>query len=180
MQPGVILYQSKYGATKKYAMWLQQKLGFDCYETKKATIQQIMPYRTILLGGGIYASHIAGLSFLKKNIHVLQNKTIAIFCVGASPYDETVFREIQKLNLKGDLKSLPCFYCRGAWDEKKMTVPDKLLCKMLLKAVAGKDPTTLEPWQSALMSAVGQARDWTDQQNVEPILQFLGEQTVHL
>ncbi len=173
MQPGVILYQSKYGATKKYATWLQQKLGYDCFETKKVTIQQIMPYRTILLGGGIYASHIAGLSFLKKNIHVLQDKIVAIFCVGASPYDESTFQEVRKLNLKKNLKNLPCFYCRGAWDEKKMTVTDKLLCRMMQKMMARKDPATFEPWETALMSAVGRACDWTDPKNLDPILKYL-------
>ena len=35
MGKGIILYQSKYGATKKYAEWLQDKTGYDCVETKK-------------------------------------------------------------------------------------------------------------------------------------------------
>ena len=33
---GIILYQSKYGATKKYAQWLSEKTGFPCVETKQA------------------------------------------------------------------------------------------------------------------------------------------------
>lgn len=52
MSRGIILYQSKYGATKKYV---------DC---------------------------IAGLQFLKKNIGQLTGKQIAVFAVGASPYEE--------------------------------------------------------------------------------------------
>lgn len=35
MAKGIILYQSKYGATKKYAEWLQESTQFDCMETKK-------------------------------------------------------------------------------------------------------------------------------------------------
>ena len=27
---GIILYRSKYGATKRYADWLAQETGFDC------------------------------------------------------------------------------------------------------------------------------------------------------
>ena len=34
MSKGIILYQSKYGATKKYADWLMEKTGYDCVETK--------------------------------------------------------------------------------------------------------------------------------------------------
>ena len=68
---GVILYQSKYGATKRYAEWLSEEIGFQCIETKKADINEIITYDPIILGGGIYASGIAGLSFLKKNINKL-------------------------------------------------------------------------------------------------------------
>ena len=60
---GVILYQSKYGATKKYADRLSEETGFECIETKRADIKEISKFEVIILGGGIYASGIAGLSF---------------------------------------------------------------------------------------------------------------------
>lgn len=66
MMSGVILYQSKYGAAKRYADWIAEATGFDCIETKKAKIEDVKQYSTIILGGGIYASGIAGLSFLKS------------------------------------------------------------------------------------------------------------------
>ena len=36
MSKGIILFQSKYGATKKYADWLAEMTGYDCAETKNA------------------------------------------------------------------------------------------------------------------------------------------------
>lgn len=66
MSKVVILYQSKYGSTKKYAEWLAEELAGDLLETKKATAEQIAQYDVVILGGGIYASGIAGISFLKK------------------------------------------------------------------------------------------------------------------
>ena len=56
---GIILYQSKYGATRRYAEWIAEETGFDCVETGKAKIEDVMKYDTIVLGGGIYASGIA-------------------------------------------------------------------------------------------------------------------------
>lgn len=38
MCKGIILYQSKYGATKKYAKWLVEETGYDCVETKVAKV----------------------------------------------------------------------------------------------------------------------------------------------
>ena len=168
---GVILYTSKYGATKRYADWLAEETGFDCIETKNAKVKDVMQYDTIILGGGIYASGIAGLSFLKKNIGQLGGKKIIIFCNGASPYEEDAFRQIVEHNLKDALSDLPCYYCRGAWDMDSMSFKDKTLCKMLQNAVAKKDPKDYEVWEKALMVAGSEKCDWTDKAYIEPILE---------
>ena len=80
---GIILYKSKYGATKKYADWLSASTRFSCVETDKADIGMVSGYDVIILGGGIYASGIAGLSFFKKNIDKLKDKKLIVFCCGA-------------------------------------------------------------------------------------------------
>lgn len=173
MKKGIILYQSKYGTTCKYARWLQEMSGYDCVETPKATLGQVLQYETLVLCGGIYASGVAGLSFLKKNIGSLKDRKIAILCVGASPYDDNAFAALKQHNLTGDLQEIPLFYGRGAWDESKMKLPDRIMCKMLQKSVAKKDPDTLEPWMKALMCAAGQTCDWTDRKYLSPLLDYL-------
>ena len=148
---GVILYQSKYGATKRYAEWLSEETGFKCKETKKADINEIIEYDSIILGGGIYASGIAGLSFLKKNINKLAGKKIIVFCCGASPYEENAFQQIKEHNMKYNLSDIPVFYCRGAWDMDSMSFKDRALCNLLRKVVAKKDPSDYEIWEKALI-----------------------------
>ena len=173
MTKGIILYQSKYGATKKYAHWLAEETGFDCLETDKAKASQLLQYDTVILGGGIYATGILGLSFLKKNMDQLKGKKIAVFCVGASPYTEETFQQIYSHNFKDKLSGIRCFYCRGAWDESAMSFRDRTLCKMLQKAVAKKEPSTYEPWEAVLMEGIGQRCDWTDRQYLKPILAYI-------
>lgn len=173
MKKGVILYQSKYGATKKYAEWLKEATSYDMVETKKASINNILEYETVVLGGGIYASGIAGLGFLKKNINALKGKNLIVFCVGASPYDERAYDEMYKHNFRGELAGIKCIYCRGAWKEDEMTFVDRNLCKLLQKTVAKKEPNALEPWEKALMSAVGQNVDWTDKKYIEELVNEL-------
>ncbi|MDD6764899.1 MAG: flavodoxin domain-containing protein [Firmicutes bacterium] len=172
---GIILYQSKYGATKKYAQWLSERTGFPCVETKRARLSDVREYDTIILGGGIYASGIAGLSFLKKNIKNLHGKKILVFCVGASPYEEKAYREIVDRNMKDGLSDIPCFYCRGAWDMEAMSIVDRNLCSLLRKAVAKKDPKDYEGWEQALMEAGDDKCDWTDKRYLEPLLAALTE-----
>ena len=139
MSRGIILYQSKYGATKKYADWLVEVTGYDCVETK------------------------------------LADKKIAVFAVGASPYDEKAIMQIREMHFKDELSNISLFYCRGAWDEEKMKFTDRTLCKMLQKAVAKQNPEEYEPWQKALMCAVGQKCNWTDKSYLEPLLKHIEE-----
>lgn len=167
---GIILYQSRYGATKKYAQWISEETDLPCVETKRAKIADVQQCDTIVLGGGIYASGIAGLSFLKKHIGRLKGKKILVFCVGASPYDEKAFQEIVVHNMKDELAGIPCFYCRGAWDMDAMNVIDRNLCRMLRKAVAKKEPSGYEIWERALMEAGEERCDWTDKERIGPIL----------
>ena len=172
---GIILYQSKYGATKKYAQWLSEETGFPCVETRRMKNGDVRKYDTILLGGGIYASGIAGLSFLRKNIRDLQGKRVIVFCVGASPYEEKAFQEIVAHNMKDELSDIPCYYCRGAWDMEAMSMVDRNLCGLLRKAVSKKDPKDYALWERALMAAGEDKCDWTDQKYLQPILMALKE-----
>ena len=170
---GIVLYTSKYGATERYARWLAEETGFDCLETKQAKIEDVEQYDAVVLGGGIYASGIAGLSFLKKNIGRLQGKRMLVFCDGASPYEEAAFAQIVAHNMKDSLAGIPCFYCRGAWNPGKMGVIDRSLCAMLRKATAKKDPADYEIWEQALMEAGTEPHDWTDKAYLAPILRAL-------
>lgn len=175
MSKGIILYQSKYGATKKYAQWLQEMTGFECVETKKTNVKDLEGYDTVILGGGVYASGIAGFSFIKKNIDAIRDKKLAVFCVGASPYDEDAIRQVRELHFKEKLQEIPLFYCRGAWDLGGMSFADKTLCKMLQKTVAKQDPANYEPWQKALMCAGDDKCDWTDEKYLDALVEYMKE-----
>jgi len=163
----VVIYQSKYGATKKYAEWLAEELSSNIIETKQADIEQVAKYDTIILGGGIYATGIAGVSFLKKHYEKLKGKRIV------APYDEKAMTAIKERNFKDKLNKIPCFYCRGAWNEKSMSWKEKTLCNILKKAVAKKDPNNYEPWEAALMQAIGSNFDWGNKENLKPLIEFI-------
>lgn len=54
-----------------------------------------------------------------------------------------------------------------------MSWADKNLCTLLKKAVSKKDPSTYEPWEAALMQAVGSSNDWTNKENIKPIIDYI-------
>ena len=171
---GIRLYKSKYGSTKKYAEWLAEETGFAPMDVGNASIENVSQYDTVLFGGGVYASGIAGLSFLKKHWGSLGEKKVLVFICGASPYDKKAFDAIVASNMKDGLSGVPCFYCRGAFDMSSMTFRDKTLCKLLQKSLAKKDPEEYEVWERALMEVPeGERGDWTDKTYIQPILEAL-------
>ena len=172
---GVIIYKSKYGSTKKYVEWLMEETGFDAIETSNAKVHEIKTYDVIVLCGGIYATGIAGISFLQKNIKALQDKKIFVFCDGASPYDEDAFAEIKNHNMKDALKNIPCFYGRGGWNLEAMSFIDRNMCKMLRKSVLKKNPNELAVWEKALVSAGDETCDWTDKKFLKPMLEEINK-----
>ena len=131
IEKGMILYQSKYGAARKYAGWLREETGFEIREVKNCKIEEVLCFERLILCSGIYASGIAGISFFQKNIEKLQGKQLFVFTVGASPYHENALKELKRKNMKGGLCAIPLFYGRGMWLEEKMTWKDRTLCRML-------------------------------------------------
>nr|WP_312215200.1 flavodoxin domain-containing protein [Clostridioides sp.] len=171
----VVLYKSKYGATKKYANWLSEELSCDLIETDNARIDKLVDYDCIIIGGGLYAAGIAGLSFIKKNYGKLQDKKIIVFAVGASPYDKKSMDAVFSRNFKDNIKNAHFYYCRGSWDEEKMSFKDRTLCRFLIKSLSKKDSATYEPWEEALVKSHGQKCDWTDKEFLKPIIELLNE-----
>lgn len=170
----IIVYQSKYGATKRYAEWLSEKLQCEKIEGATCKLGTLQDYDIIIYGGGIYASGIAGFSFIKKNYSKLKDKKLIVFAVGASPYEEGAISELKKCNFTSEMSEVPCFYCRGTFDESIMTMRDRILIGMLKKMVSKKAPSQYEPWESALMEAIGKAGDWTSEEHLAPILKAIG------
>ena len=78
---------------------------------KKANIKEVEKYDIIVLGGGIYAMGIAGLSFLKRNINVLSDKKIIVFFCCASPYDGYPYRSFTPKRFKSASGHCIYFIC---------------------------------------------------------------------
>lgn len=113
-------------------------------ETKKADIKEIEKYDTIILGGGIYASGIAGLSFLKRNIGKLTGKKILVFCCGASPYEESAFQQCREHNMKDMLSDIPVFYACGAWGYGRNVAQGQNIMQFTQKGRFKKDPLIMK------------------------------------
>ena len=80
MSKGIVIYQSKYGSTKKYVQCLQEATGFDAVEVKKAKADTMNDYDTVILCGAVYASGIAEYPISERIKTHLQADGRSILC----------------------------------------------------------------------------------------------------
>ena len=85
MQNGLILFQSKYGAARRYAGWLAEATGFPLCPAKDVEKSALSGADPVILAGGIYASGVAGIQVLRKNRELLQENAARSWRWGRPP-----------------------------------------------------------------------------------------------
>ncbi len=114
----LILYNTKYGITKKYAQWIQEELaGSQIFNIINFDTNVIQNYDNVVFGSNTYLGKLAGLDFLVNNWNKLQTKNVYLFSVGFFPPDseestktyisipEYIREKIQYIKLPGIINS---------------------------------------------------------------------------
>lgn len=171
MEKTAIIVNSKYGAAEVYGRWLAEETGGDLLPLSALRPRALEEYDNIIYCAGIYLSGIHRLGTLEKAMPALEGKKVAVFCVGASPFNPEGFRKLYRRFFDGDLKDVPAFYGRGRWDEEKMSFKDRSLCKLLGKSLKKKEHLT--SWEKEFLQFHGEKRDWTDKAYLKPLLEWL-------
>ena len=135
MSKVAILYQSNYGTTKQYAIWLKEKLNADLYSIKEANSVNLSSYDTLIFGGSQFGGTIFGIKEFKKILDSLEKKTIFVFSTGltdpqSSQKVDAMKAEMEKIVCSDRYSSIPFFYLRGGVEYSTVS----FLHKMMLKA----------------------------------------------
>lgn len=75
----IVIYNSQTGFTKRYAEWIAEKSGADCYELSEAKKKRLDSYDAIIYGGWACAGGISKLSWFKGNINKWKGKKLIPF-----------------------------------------------------------------------------------------------------
>lgn len=166
MDKTVVVYKSKYGATKKYAEWIASELKADVFEFSTIASDKLQEYSTIVFGGGVYAGSINGIKIISKNINELKDKNIVIFTCGmANPKNEAEIKGIKEnLNVVfAEMKnSVSFFHLRGSIDFGELSFGHKLIMSMVIKILRKNDPEAFS----------GKNIDFIDKTTIAPIVEY--------
>jgi len=168
----VVIYNSQTGFTKRYAEWIAEESGADCFELSEAKKKRMDNYDAIVFGGWACAGGISKLSWFKGNIHKWNDKKLIAFCVGGSPLENPEIEPALRKNFnEEEWEKVNVFYCPGGFNYEKMSAPSKLMMKMFIKTLKAKKDKTEE--EEIMIKMIASSYDISDKKYIEPILECL-------
>lgn len=172
MMKTVVIYNSQTGFTKRYAEWIAEATGADCFALADAKKKNMDDYEAIVFGGWACAGGISKLSWFKGNIDKWNGKKLIAFCVGGSPIENPEIDEALKKNFTdSEREKVSVFYCPGGFNYDKMSATSKLMMKMFIKALKAKKDKTEE--DEIMIKMISSSYDISDKKYIEPILECL-------
>lgn len=177
MSKTAVLYKSKYGATKQYARWIADETGGDLFELGKITPKELSHYDVIIMGGGIYAGGIRGLSRMKKFFALFSDKRIILFSVGSSAADQKSIERIKERNLPENMqKSIRFFHLRGALDYPAMKPLDRACMNLMASIIKKKDEAARSAEEKELLAFHGTKVSFLDRASLAPLISAAKDQ----
>lgn len=170
-----VIYNSQTGFTKKYAEWISEAAGADCFDLRTAKKQDFDTYNAIVFGGWACAGKISKISWLKSNIDKWQDKILVVFCTGGSPAESPEIETFLNNNFSGaERERVHIFYCPGGFNYEKMPAGSKLMMKMFQKMLSAKKDKTDADTQ--MLKMISHSYDISDRKYIEPIIKLLSKE----
>ena len=175
MKKCIVIYESKYGTTKKYAEWIAEDLGADLYERKAASADALTGYDVIVYGGGLYAGGVSGLPFITKNFDKIKDKKILLFTCGlgdpnVSENVKSIQKSLDKVLSPEMKKTVEIYHLRGGMDYSTLSFMHKSMMSMVQKSVAKKDPKDMTQEDIEMLETYGKVVDFTDRSTIKPLV----------
>ncbi len=165
----VVVYKSKSGFVKKYAEMIGKALSADVFEASGVKIDALLPYDTVIYGGGLYVGGINGLKLITGNMDRLHGKKLIVFASGATPVREETIEELRQGNFTPEQRQMiRFFYLRGGFDYSRLNAKDKFRMTLMKWKIKGTKQKTAD--QKGLYEAYGKPVDFVKEKNIEAIV----------
>jgi hypothetical protein len=167
MKKGVIIYESKYGATEQYADWLSDAIQCAAVRPEKISVGRLSQYDLLILGTPVYIGKLRIRKWLTKHFSAFAKKQIILFIVcGTSDGEPDEQTRIIHDNLPPDLLArTKIFFLPGRCLPEKIFIKDRLL--LAFASFMQKDPQ--------IKAAMKRGFDKMNRSNLEPLVHLANE-----
>ena len=180
MTKTLVLYYSKYGATKKYAEWIAAELNGETCAIGDVKENTLANYEAIVIGSGLYEGTIRGMDIIVKNYETLRSRKLVLFTCGLADYSKAehinkIAGRIEAVIPENIRKNMKIFFLRGGIDYKKLGFLDKILM-VLMKTVtalkAKKEGINADEETKEFLEIYGKTVDFTDRNSIRGIVEY--------
>jgi menaquinone-dependent protoporphyrinogen IX oxidase len=139
-QKGLIIFESKYGATQQYAQWIAAELVLPITTPAEVSAQQLQYADFLVIGTPVYNGVFRIKNWLKKQVKAVSGKKLFFFVVNATAPAEQAKRDQFVLNSIPPEIREDCivFFLPGRLIHSKLNFLDGVMLSLAAKLM--KDP----------------------------------------
>ena len=177
MNRTLVIYNSKYGYTEKYARWLAEELQADICESKNLNIDKLKDYFTIVFGSSLYAGRHKGAVTLVNCFEQIKDKKVALFTVGMLDTNSeeniiSINKELDKIITPEIREKIKIFHVRGGIDSQNLSFKHKIMMKFAHSNLSKKSEHALTEGDKNFLSLYGKKIDFSDKKMLAPIIHY--------
>lgn len=176
-----VVYDSKYGGSKKYAEMIAQELDADLVSKSKVNLHLISSYEIIIFGGEIYTGSISGIDIITDSFYNIKNKDIIVFTVGQSDPSIKENNEDIVKNFKDKVKDdvfnvVKLYNFRHGINYKSLSFMDSLMLNRKYKSLQNKKKLNVE--EKFLVDNYNKEFDFDDKESINDLIKYVRERMV--
>ena len=164
MRPSAIIYTSKTGHTRQYALLLGKEIDLPVYSYDEA-IFRLSGESPVIYLGWIHASHVKGFSDAVKRFSVCAVCGVGLCDTG------TLIPEVRKATSIPE--DIPVFTLQGGFDRSKLKGMDKLMISMLTKGLSAQKQRSGQ--DERMLELLSKDANYVSPENLAGILQWYRE-----
>ena len=171
----IVLYKSEYGFTKQYAQWIAEQLQCDCVEISAFDFNK--DYKTIILGGALYAGKINGIKTLIKNYDKIKDKKIIVYTVGVANVNDaenvkSIVSSAKKQIPKEMFSKIKLFHFRGGMDYGKMSFVHQCMMWFMKTMLSKKPENERNDSDQAVIDSYGGKFDFSNKNTIDDLVRY--------
>lgn len=171
-----IIYKSKYGHAKAYAMELASLTGAQAHDISENTA--LSGFDCAVHVGGIYAGIVSGLNKTAKQAAAAGVKRLVVVTVGMTNPDDKAYYDKLATALKNSLPdiykaSVSIINVRGGVDYENMRGLHRLVMKLIINQIKKTPPEKRTAEDQAMIDTFGKNIDLTDLSALAPAVEAI-------
>lgn len=169
-----VIYKSKYGATKQYAMWIAKELDAPLLEASTIDPSQLDMFDVIIYGGGLYAGRINGIELVMKS----HCELLVIFSVGlANPKNEDYSAMVDSYFTQDLLSKTKVFHLLGSINYKKLSIVHRGMMVMVKSRLRKKEESEWSGEDRLFLETYGTKVSFINKNTIGPLVAFIKNRT---